>query len=252
MGLLEGLRGVLVFLTSIPIGVKQDSLKYAAGYMFLFPVVGALVGFVAGAAAWLMLHVFSSLLVGVLTLGIILLVTGLHHTDGLLDFGDAVMFQGSSEEKIRVMSDQKTGVGGLALCVIVVLATAFSIAGLSSGIVVQGLVASEVSAKFAMVLGAWCGKAAHTGLGSCFIEAVHGKHRLIRLVVAAFLSLILVLPLLWMIGLATLMVGATVSFIMLMVSRRSFGGMTGDVLGATNEIARMFSLMAILLVVRWV
>jgi len=252
MDLLEGLRGVLVFLTSIPIGVKQDSLKYAANYMFLFPVVGALVGFVAGVAAWLMLHVFSSLLVGVLTLGIMLLVTGLHHTDGLLDFGDAVMFQGSSEEKIRVMGDQQIGVGGLALCVIVLLASAFSIAGLSRGMVVQGLVVSEVSAKFSMVIGAWFGRAAHTGLGSHFIEAMHGSRRRIRLVAATFLSLILVLPLLWVVGLAVLMVGVASSFIMLMVSRRSFGGVTGDVLGATNEIARMFSLMAILLVAGWV
>jgi adenosylcobinamide-GDP ribazoletransferase len=38
---------------------------------------------------------------------------------------------------------------------------------------------------------------------------------------------------------------------MIGVSNRHFGGVTGDVMGATNDLTRMASLITILAVVRW-
>ena len=48
------------------------------------------------------------------SLALLLWMTGLHHTDGLLDFGDGVMVHGTAEHKIEVMHDQLTGAGGLS------------------------------------------------------------------------------------------------------------------------------------------
>ena len=52
---------------------------------------------------------------GALVFALLLWMTGLHHTDGLLDFGDGVMAHGTPEHKIDVMHDQLTGAGGLSL-----------------------------------------------------------------------------------------------------------------------------------------
>jgi adenosylcobinamide-GDP ribazoletransferase len=187
-----------------------------------------------------------------LTLGLLLLITGLHHTDGLLDFGDGVMYQGSPEKKIEVMHDQLTGSGGLTLGLVTLLTTAFCVAGLDANIVIQSLIVSEVSAKLSMVIGAWVGKSAHEGMNTFFVNAMHGEYRKIRLSVALILSLGIAIPLLGTAGFIVIISGLIASLIMVEVSRRHFGGVTGDVMGAMNEIIRMFSLITILVAVRWV
>ena len=58
-------------------------------------------------------------------------MTGLHHTDGLLDFGDGVMAHGTPEHKIDVMHDQLTGAGGLSLGILTMLITALAVGSLS-------------------------------------------------------------------------------------------------------------------------
>jgi adenosylcobinamide-GDP ribazoletransferase len=60
------------------------------------------------------------------------------------------------------------------------------------------------------------------------------------------------IPLLGTAGFIVIISGLIASLIMVEVSRRHFGGVTGDVMGAMNEIIRMFSLITILVAVRWV
>jgi len=55
--------------------------------------------FVAGVFGWVTLQFLPSLVVGALALALLFVVTGLHHTDGLLDFGDGIMVHGSFEKK---------------------------------------------------------------------------------------------------------------------------------------------------------
>jgi adenosylcobinamide-GDP ribazoletransferase len=181
----------------------------------------------------------------------LLLITGLHHTDGLLDFGDGVMYHGSAERKIEIMHDQLTGAGGLTLGIMTYLITAFSIAELNMSTIIQSLVIVEVSAKLSMVIGAWAGKAVHTGMSFPFIEAMHGKKGTARLAVALVISFGIAVPLLWLAGAVTMLVTVIASLIMVGISHRHFKGVTGDVLGAMNELTRMVSLIALLAMIRW-
>lgn len=245
------IKNLISFLTVIPVGMDLDCLTDAADYMYLFPAVGALIGLLAGLCAWLLSHVLSALIVGILTLGFILLITGLHHTDGLLDFGDGIMYQGSPEKKIEVMHDQLTGTGGLALGLVVILTTALCIAGLGVGIIIQSLIVSEISAKLAMVIGIWVGKSAHKGMNTYFVDAMHGQHRNLRLTAALIISLGIAIPLLRIVGFTAVIVGLATALIMVGVSNRHFKGITGDVMGATNELARMASLIMILAAIKW-
>ena len=250
--MLKEIKNLVAFLTIIPVGMDQDYLSDAAKYMPIFPVVGAFIGLLAGLLAWLLFHVLPLLVVGILTLGFILLITGLHHTDGLLDFGDGVMYQGPAEKKIEIMHDQKTGAGGLTLGLITLLTTALCIARLNANIVIQSLIVSEVSAKFSMVVGAWMGKSAHKGMNTYFINAMHGQRRKTRLIVALAISFSIATILLWITGSMTVISSLVLSLIIVGVSDRHFAGVTGDVLGAMNDLARMASLITILAVIRWV
>jgi cobalamin synthase len=58
-------RGLLAFLTAIPVKMDESFLDIAARYMFLFPVIGAVIGFLVGAYGFLankvMFFVFDNL-----------------------------------------------------------------------------------------------------------------------------------------------------------------------------------------------
>jgi adenosylcobinamide-GDP ribazoletransferase len=245
-------KSLFSFLTILTPTMDKDCFTDAAKAMFLFPLVGAFIGLLAGLFGWVTSQFLPSLVVGALVLGLLLLITGVHHTDGLLDFGDGVMAHGSAERKIEVMHDQLTGAGGLSLGIMTFLITAFSIAELNTGIIIQGLVVVEVSAKLSMVIGAWAGKAAHQGMASSFIEAMHGKKGTARLIAALVISFGITIPLLWLAGTVALLAAILASLIMVGISHRHFKGVTGDVLGATNELTRMVSLITLLAMIRWV
>jgi adenosylcobinamide-GDP ribazoletransferase len=250
--MLKEIKNLFSFLTTIPVSMDQDILTDTAKTMFLFPLIGALIGLLAGLFGWATLHFLPSLVAGALVLGFLLLITGLHHTDGLLDFGDGIMAHGSPERKIEIMHDQLTGAGGLSLGIMTFLITAFSIAELDMGVIIQGLVVVEVSAKLSMVIGAWAGKAVHEGMASSFLAAMHGKKGDARLIVALAISFGIAVPLLWLTGAVVVLAAIMAGLIVVGISHRHFKGVTGDVLGATNELTRMVSLIILLAMIRWV
>jgi len=261
--MLKEIKSLLSFLTVFMLTTEEHSLTDAAKVMFLFPLIGAFIGFLAGVFAWVTSQFLPSLVVGALTLGLLLLITGLHHTDGLLDFGDGVMYQGSAERKIEIMHDQLTGAGGLTLGIMTFLITALSIgelvdkitksstnAVLNTVTIIGSLVVVEVAAKLSMVIGAWAGKSVHKGMAASFIETMHGKKGNARLIVALIISFGIAVPLLWLPGAIAVLAAIITSLAMVGISHRHFNGVTGDVLGATNELTRMVSLIVLIAVIR--
>jgi adenosylcobinamide-GDP ribazoletransferase len=256
--MLKEIKNLFAFLTILPLRMDKDCLADCARFMFLFPLVGAFLGLLAGAFGWVASLFLPVLVVGALALGLLLLLTGLHHTDGLLDFGDAVMYHGTAERKIEIMHDQLTGAGALALAVMTYLVSAlalaelgsFPFAGLGNGMMIAGLVVVELSAKMSMVVGAWAGNAVHQGMSSTFLEAMHGRNGNIRLAAALGICFAVAVPLLWFEGFMTVMVAMLTALIMVAISQRHFKGVTGDVLGATNELTRMTCLIVLLAMVR--
>ena len=95
--------------------MDKDLLTDCARNMWAFPLIGAFLGLLAGLFGWVAFRFLPDIVVGALVFALLLWMTGLHHTDGLLDFGDGVMAHGTPEHKIEVMHDQLTGAGGLSL-----------------------------------------------------------------------------------------------------------------------------------------
>lgn len=243
--MIKEIKNLLAFLTVFPVGMADDCLVDAANYMYLFPAFGALIGIIAGLFALALTYFFPNLIVGVAACGFILLLTGLHHTDGLLDFGDGLMCQGPPEKKIKAMHDKQTGTGGFMLGLITVLTTALCISQLKQHIILQSLITSEVSAKLAMVVLAWCGRSAHEGMNTYFVNAMHGNHRKLRLITSLAISFGAASFALKTAGFITIVVSLATALVTLWISNRHFNGVTGDVMGAANELTRMTSLLSI-------
>ncbi len=221
-------------------------LSDCARYMWLFPLIGALIGFIAGFFGWVLSYfLLPGIIAGALTLGALLLLTGLHHTDGVLDFGDGIMAHGTPEHKIEVMHDQLTGAGGLTLGMMTLLITALAFSQLNANIIIQGMIVVEVSAKLAMVVGAWAGKPVHKGMALMFLEAMHGDLGNARLAIALLISLLTALILLWLNGIIVILIACVAALVIVEISHRHFKGVTGDVLGATNELCRMVAVLAL-------
>jgi adenosylcobinamide-GDP ribazoletransferase len=248
----KALKNLFSFLTVFPVKMDNNLLTDCAKYMFVFPLIGAFIGLIAGLFGWVAFQFLPGIVVGGLVTAVLLWITGLHHTDGLLDFGDGVMVHGTPERKIEVMHDQLTGAGGVSLGILTMLITALAIGQLNVGIIVQGIIAIEVSAKLSMVVMAWAGKSVHQGMNSSFLSYMHGRKGSARLVAALLISFAIALPLLRWAGAITLLAGILTSLVMVAIAHKNFNGVTGDVFGATNELARLVSVVALLAVVAWV
>jgi adenosylcobinamide-GDP ribazoletransferase len=53
------------------------------------------------------------------------------------------------------------------------------------------------------------------------------------------------------VGFTAVIVGLVAALVIVGASKRHFKGVTGDVFGAGNELSRLSSLIAILVVIRW-
>jgi adenosylcobinamide-GDP ribazoletransferase len=169
------------------------------------------------------------------------------------------MYTGTAERKIEIMHDQLTGAGavGLGLMTYIITALAFGelgmkvvIGGVAVPVIVPALVVVELCAKLSMVVATWAGRPVHKGMNSPFMEVMHGKNGSLRLAAALALCLVVALPLLWLSGFVTVLVAVLAGLVMVAIAHRHFGGVTGDVLGATNEIVRMVCVVVLLAMLR--
>ncbi len=255
------LKNLFSFLTVFPVAMDEDLLTDCARNMWIFPLIGAFLGLLAGLFGWVVYQFLPGLVVGALALALLLWMTGLHHMDGLLDFGDGIMAHGSAEHKVEVMHDQLTGAGAIGLTLITYMITAFALAelgrtmfigSLSLPLIFPALIVVELCAKLSMVVVAWAGKSVHQGMNSSFLETMHESKGNLRIFTAIVISFAIALPLLGWAGIFTVLLGLVTGLVMVAVAHKHFNGVTGDVFGAANELARMVCAVVLLAVIPWV
>jgi adenosylcobinamide-GDP ribazoletransferase len=250
------LKNLLSFLTVFPISMDKDLLTDCARNMWAFPFIGAFLGLLAGLFGLVTFRFLPDIVAGALVFALLLWMTGLHHTDGLLDFGDGVMAHGTPEHKIDVMHDQLTGAGGLSLGILTMLITALAVGSLGVPVgrwnvplVFPAIIVVEMCAKLSMVVAAWAGKSIHQGMNSPFLEAMHCRGGNWRLIAALAISFAVAVPLLRWAGVFIVVAAVMTGLVMVAVAHKHFNGVTGDVFGATNELTRLACAVVLLALV---
>ena len=229
---------VFSFLTILP--SSNSTLNETAKYMYLFPVVGIIIGVLVGGFGFGLSFLLDPMLVGFLVVTSIAILTGIHHADGLADFADGLMVKGSKEKKLNAMKDLSTGSAGIVAIVLYLIGLVVTISLTTGFDLFKAILISEILAKFSMVLMASLGNSASVGSNSSFVQIMKDKRKLML----AFAIMIIPVVLLGEItGLVMLGVTFIVTLVILGISTRSFGGITGDVIGSTNELTRLASLM---------
>jgi len=231
------------FLTAVPLfPARRFSQEELARSMAAFPLVGAALGTGLVAFHWVAGRFLPPLLEGVVLTGLLAWATGAFHLDGLADTVDGLAGGWTREQALEIMKDSRTGaVGAAALC-LVLLAKAVGLGLLPPGERAWALVGVPVAGRGALVLVAYGSRYARSqpGLGTPYTDHLDGG----TVARAVVWTLLACLPLGWK-GLAGVAAVAAYARLVRRGFHRRWGGITGDVLGFSEETAEVLFLIVL-------
>ncbi|KKG10521.1 adenosylcobinamide-GDP ribazoletransferase [Methanosarcina sp. 2.H.A.1B.4] len=252
------------FLSTIPVGISMEGIDELMKKIYFYPIVGAVIGLLIGAFAYIGQLIFPGPVLAVLIMGVIYYITGFNHLDGVTDMGDGFMAHGSLEKKIKALKDTTLGTGGVAFGMLVLLALygsirsvqeeGFTAFGSNLPLLMFGsMFIAEVSAKQSMLTIAAFGKPipppkdqAYPGLGAMTINGATHKNFLIGFI---FGAVVCSLPF-GLIGLLPYLAACASALVLLNRSYAHFGGLNGDGIGTANEIGRITALIIIAVILK--
>lgn len=234
----------LQFLTRIPINtdLKATEEDFAKGVVF-FPLVGLIIG----AFNLTILIAASKLLGGVFPLICCLLagtaITGGLHVDGLADTCDGIFSSRTRDRMLEIMRDSRIGTNGTIAIIFDYLMRLSLLAMLSGKGLYLAVLLSPVAAKTLMVLLMKTSVYARSGpgLGGLYLE----KQTSGATVLAAILGFAIILGFSGIWGIAALGVCTVLCFLYRSFIYSKLQGMTGDTLGAANELLEVAFILVI-------
>jgi adenosylcobinamide-GDP ribazoletransferase len=233
--------GALMFLTRIPVGkryvFRSDDLPRSTVY---FPVVGLLIGLLAGSVLFCAEVFMPPVLAVLLCMAVTVLVTGALHEDGLADAADGLTGGHDPRERLEIMRDSRLGTYGAVALWFSLTAKLF----LLTTLVEQGV----YLAICALIVAHGLGRAATVGLlfSYQYVRNDHSKAspfgnsvRLKELVIALTAPVILSILLLGSRAILVLIAAAAATWAAGTYFRTKIGGITGDCLGAANQLVEL-------------
>lgn len=250
------LKDLIAFSTRIPI--KNSDIKGAAKSGYLFPIIAIFIGLIYGILSILFLKLTNIEIAAILIILSIYSLTGLIHLDGLADLSDALVASVNKEKKLKILKDEKIGIGGIFAIIITFWILFISLKTLMTNphhlitisflnipyILVEAILLAEISAKLSIITLLNFGEETHRGLGSLFIDKISNKKYIASTILSFIIS--------YIIGNSTFIFISTGIFIGLTLNlygKKSFGGINGDFIGASNEISRALTLLLLSTVV---
>ncbi|MDO9350530.1 MAG: adenosylcobinamide-GDP ribazoletransferase, partial [Deltaproteobacteria bacterium] len=180
-----------------------------------------------------------------LTIGLLVFLTRGLHLDGFADTIDGLASGGSRQKILEVMRDSRIGAFGVIGLILLIGAKYLSLNHISNDLIVHSLILMTVMGRNAMVLVCYLSPYARSdgGLGKPFAKNLGIREVILSSILAFGIVLWLtgMKGILVFLGVALSSLGYRFFFI------KKLGGVTGDVLGAANELAELLCL--ILLVV---
>jgi adenosylcobinamide-GDP ribazoletransferase len=244
---LRAARAAFVFLTRIPVGgfpYAPDEWRWASAF---FPLVGAVIGGLA-AGVFGVLRPLGPLGAAYFAIGASLLATGAFHEDGLADTSDALGGGYDREKVFAILKDSRIGSFGGAALVVSIAGRAALLAQAGAramaALVLIGAVARAAPVWQMVVLP----YATPDGAKSRHVASAGPTQALVAstwplLVGGALVGSRYLEP--WRVGAAFVATGA-VAILTGWRFKKRVGGLTGDFLGATEQLAELvgFAVMA--------
>jgi adenosylcobinamide-GDP ribazoletransferase len=238
------------FLTIVPwprLEVRRP--EDLGGSVAFYPVVGAALGsFMVG------VHLMGSEVLpdGVMRPALVVLLiilTGGLHLDGLADVCDGFYAGKTKADALRIMKDPHLGTMAVVGIVSVLMMKVVLLSSLPAAMLCSALLMFPVIGRGGMVWGMWMAPYARPegGTGEMFFRTLRGQHVWIA---TALLGVWTVLFAGWP-GVILLVLAAGATQLFVGYCGRRIGGMTGDTLGALNELLELLTLALYYPLSRW-
>ena len=234
-----GLLAALQFLTRIPIRLRSE--PDLASSVPWFPVIGALIGAAIGGVAVGLMELVPATVAAAVAVIVGVMVTGAFHEDGLADTADA-MGGWTPERRREILKDSRHGSYGVAAMCSTIVVRILCVATLGPAAAFAGLVASHTLGRGAAVAVMGLARPAPTeGLGAEYSRKLSPVRVAFGVAAAILIAAVAVgwwvAPLVAVVG-----VGA---FLVARVAHRAFGGISGDILGAVEQVGECLVLIAV-------
>ncbi len=233
---IRDITAAFLLLTRLPLPADHAHAgARGAAAAWAYPLVGAAIGAVAGSLGWGLLWIgVSAPMVAVFILGFQIAITGGLHEDGLADFADG---SGgfSRERRLEIMKDSRIGTYGALALILAILARYFGISALEGAELPLGLAALGAGSRAAMVVVmAGLPNARAGGMSAKAGRPERATAGLAVLIGAALCFIAFGWGALWVLALMALAALAIMA-----LARKSLGGQTGDVLGASQQASEI-------------
>lgn len=240
-------KAAVRFLTRLPLPGPEAWPDHAlAASAPFFPLVGALIGALGALTFTLALGLgLPPMPAAIVAIATLIVATGALHEDGLADLGDGLGGR-TPAARIEIMRDSRLGTFGAIALILALLLRIGALTALAGTAPVGAVLiaAGAVSRAALPVLMAALPPVRREGLGA-WAGRPHPARVAAGVLIALLLTLVLLDPRTATLGLAGA-AGGTLAIALL--ARRALGGQTGDVLGATQQLAEIGFLLAVLTV----
>lgn len=222
-------------LTRLPVPVDHARAgARGAASVWAWPIVGAILGGICGAVAVGLIYLgVPTGVAAAAAIGIMAIMTGALHEDGLTDSADGLGGGRNRAHALDIMKDSNIGAfGAVALCA-VVIARWSGIAALPPETMIAVLSVAGAGSRTVMALAMRMPNARDGGL-----SASVGQPGWSQIGVAVVISVGVAGVMFGWAGIG-LLVGGLLAVPVLIYARAKIGGQTGDILGASQMIAEL-------------
>ena len=233
---LDDFKTATAFLTRLPMphphGPQPQNFVRAHR---MFPVVGALIGAAVGLICLGLRYLgVPDLAAAALALGASAILTGALHEDGLADVADGFGGGRDVASKLEIMRDSRLGTFGAFVMLVSFAAKLAALAALPGAQAVWGLIAAHALARGVLpLLSLNLPYARKDGLARNAGQPDAG----VALASAAIAFIVALLVLSWANAFWAALACALCAAVMGWIAMRQIGGQTGDVMGATEQVA---------------
>jgi len=231
------------FLTRIPVRHAPD--VHMGRVASLFPLIGLVIGAITAGVFALAAEVLPTGPAAALALVGGILMTGAFHLDGLADSADALVGGTTPDRRLEILKDSRHGTYGVAaiVCQILVQFSLVSSQTVEAGVVML-LIAHSVGRAVAVSV-MKSDSPANEGLGAIYVRDVSRLDQVIAVLTGGTVITVLLGP--W--GLVVFAAAVVVAGIFARRCAIRIGGLVGDVLGATEQVAETLLMIGAVIII---